>query len=50
MEFGGFSIFDIAVLATIFLGALFGLTFARLYLLPTQPNVMPEQVCMQPAW
>jgi membrane protein required for colicin V production len=25
MEFGGFSIFDIAVLATIFLGALFGL-------------------------
>jgi magnesium-protoporphyrin IX monomethyl ester (oxidative) cyclase len=32
------------------LGALFGLTFARLYLLPTQPNVMPEQVCMQPAW
>jgi magnesium-protoporphyrin IX monomethyl ester (oxidative) cyclase len=32
------------------LGALFGLTFARLYLLPTQPNAMPEQVCMQPAW
>ena len=32
------------------LGALFGLTFVRLYLLPTQPNAMPEQVCMQPAW
>jgi len=27
-----------------------GLTFARLFLLPTQANAMPEQVRMQPAW
>ena len=27
-----------------------GLTFARLFLLPTQSNTMPEQVRMQPAW
>ena len=27
-----------------------GLTFARLFLLPTQPNAMPDQVRMQPAW
>jgi len=27
-----------------------GLTFARLFLLPTQTNAMPEQVRMQPAW
>jgi magnesium-protoporphyrin IX monomethyl ester (oxidative) cyclase len=30
--------------------ARFGLTFARLFLLPTKPNVMPDQVRMQPAW
>ena len=28
----------------------FGLTFARLYLLPTQANTIPDQVRMQPAW
>ncbi|MEL0006040.1 MAG: magnesium-protoporphyrin IX monomethyl ester (oxidative) cyclase, partial [Luminiphilus sp.] len=27
-----------------------GLTFARLFLLPTKPNAMPSQVRMQPAW
>jgi magnesium-protoporphyrin IX monomethyl ester (oxidative) cyclase len=27
-----------------------GMTFARLFLLPTQPNTIPDQVCMQPAW
>ena len=27
-----------------------GLTFARLFLLPTQPNTIPDQVRMQPAW
>jgi magnesium-protoporphyrin IX monomethyl ester (oxidative) cyclase len=25
-------------------------TFVRLYFLPTQPNVLPEQVCMAPVW
>ena len=27
-----------------------GLTFARLFLLPTQANTIPDQVRMQPAW
>ncbi len=27
-----------------------GITFARLYFLPTIPNALPEQVCMSPAW
>ena len=27
-----------------------GLTFARLYCLPTKPNTLPDQVCMTPAW
>ena len=27
-----------------------GLTFARLFLLPTESNTMPDQVRMQPAW
>jgi len=27
-----------------------GLTFTRLFLLPTQTNAMPEQVRMQPVW
>jgi magnesium-protoporphyrin IX monomethyl ester (oxidative) cyclase len=27
-----------------------GLTFARLFLLPTKPNIIPSQVRMQPAW
>ena len=27
-----------------------GLTFARLYCLPTKPNTLPDQVCMAPAW
>ena len=27
-----------------------GLTFARLYFLPTLPNTLPEQVCTSPAW
>jgi len=25
-------------------------TFARLYFLPTQPNTLPERVCIAPAW
>ena len=27
-----------------------GLTFARLFLLPTEANTIPDQVRMQPAW
>ena len=27
-----------------------GLTFARLFLLPTHANTIPDQVRMQPAW
>ena len=27
-----------------------GMTFARLFLLPTIPNTIPDQVRMQPAW
>ena len=32
------------------LTAMTGLTFARLYFLPTKPNTLPEQICTAPAW
>jgi len=32
------------------LTAMTGITFARLYFLPTKPNALPQQVCTAPAW
>jgi magnesium-protoporphyrin IX monomethyl ester (oxidative) cyclase len=32
------------------LGARAGLVFLKLYLLPTQPNALPEEVRLAPTW
>ena len=40
----------IASLRRLGLMAAFGWTFARLFVLPTQANLIPDQVRMQPAW